>query len=215
MSETFDKNSLMDRVDGDTEFLEETIAMLDEDSPALLGQIQTAAAAGDAENLVQGRAGQLEIGLVSLEGDHQDVEVALPVGGERDPLSIRGELRLDVSLASLGLLDERPAPDVLEHDLGVGAVARGGEREPLTVGGDVSIEVPADPTVGFQAKLLEQTSPELGLEDPHFRGRDGFREIGSRGTGCEREAGRDDRETGKTEDPSREPHRFSRVPRRC
>ena len=33
MSSAFDEDALMDRVDGDVEFLEETIAVLDEDSP--------------------------------------------------------------------------------------------------------------------------------------------------------------------------------------
>ena len=46
MPDAFDEVALMDRVDGDVEFLEETIAMLDEDSPALLEQIRTAAASG-------------------------------------------------------------------------------------------------------------------------------------------------------------------------
>ena len=52
MSDVFDSTALMDRVDDDVEFLEETIAMLDEDSPALLDQIQAAASAGDAVALV-------------------------------------------------------------------------------------------------------------------------------------------------------------------
>jgi len=53
MSEAFDEQALMDRVDDDIEFLEETIAMLDEDCPDLLSQIQAAAASGDAEALVK------------------------------------------------------------------------------------------------------------------------------------------------------------------
>jgi len=53
MSGPFDEQALMDRVDGDVEFLEETIAMLDEDCPDLLSQIQTAASSGDAEALVK------------------------------------------------------------------------------------------------------------------------------------------------------------------
>ena len=51
MSEVFIKKDLLDRVDGDTEFLEETVAMLDEDCPALLEKIRTAVASGDAEEL--------------------------------------------------------------------------------------------------------------------------------------------------------------------
>jgi HPt (histidine-containing phosphotransfer) domain-containing protein len=43
----------MERVDGDVEFLRETITMLDEDAPGLLEEIQTAAEAGDAAALVK------------------------------------------------------------------------------------------------------------------------------------------------------------------
>ena len=53
MSDAFDENALMDRVDDDVEFLEETVTMLDEDSPALLEQIRVAAASGDAPALVK------------------------------------------------------------------------------------------------------------------------------------------------------------------
>lgn len=53
MSDAFDENALMDRVDGDIEFLKEAIAILDEDSLALLEQIRTAAASRDAANLVK------------------------------------------------------------------------------------------------------------------------------------------------------------------
>jgi HPt (histidine-containing phosphotransfer) domain-containing protein len=52
MSEVFDERALMDRIDGDLEFLEETISMLDEDSPDLLRQIQEAAAQVDADAVV-------------------------------------------------------------------------------------------------------------------------------------------------------------------
>jgi len=52
MSEVFDKQALMERVDNDLEFLEETISMLDEDSPGLLRQIQEAAVRSDAAALV-------------------------------------------------------------------------------------------------------------------------------------------------------------------
>lgn len=53
MSDAFDESELMDRVDGDVVFLEETIAMLDEDSPTLLDQIRAAANAADAVALVR------------------------------------------------------------------------------------------------------------------------------------------------------------------
>jgi two-component system sensor histidine kinase/response regulator len=51
MSEVFAKKDLLDRVDGDTEFLEETVAMLDEDCPALIEKIRTAVASNDSEEL--------------------------------------------------------------------------------------------------------------------------------------------------------------------
>jgi HPt (histidine-containing phosphotransfer) domain-containing protein len=53
MSDAFDENALMDRVDGDVEFLEETIAMLDEDSPALLNEIHAAVRSRDTANLAK------------------------------------------------------------------------------------------------------------------------------------------------------------------
>ena len=53
MPDAFDENALMERVDGDIEFLEETIAMLDEDSPALLDEIHAAAGSGDAAALIR------------------------------------------------------------------------------------------------------------------------------------------------------------------
>lgn len=52
MSDPFDKDGLLEGIDGDIEFLEETIEMLDEDSGELLDQCRAAAAAGDAEALV-------------------------------------------------------------------------------------------------------------------------------------------------------------------
>ena len=53
MSDAFDENALMDRVDGDVEFLQETITMLEEDSPALLDEIHAAARSRNAANLVK------------------------------------------------------------------------------------------------------------------------------------------------------------------
>ena len=53
MPDAFDDHALMERVDGDVEFLEETIAMLDEDSPALLDEIHAAAGSGDAAALIR------------------------------------------------------------------------------------------------------------------------------------------------------------------
>ncbi len=53
MPDAFDENALMERVDGDVEFLDETITMLDEDSPALLDEIHAAVESGDAAALVR------------------------------------------------------------------------------------------------------------------------------------------------------------------
>jgi HPt (histidine-containing phosphotransfer) domain-containing protein len=53
MSDVFDEKGLLERVDDDLEFLEETVAMLDEDSPELLQQIKSAVGDGDAAALVK------------------------------------------------------------------------------------------------------------------------------------------------------------------
>ena len=53
MTNVIDENALMDRVDGDIEFLQETVVMFDEDSPPLLEQIHQAVAANDAAALVK------------------------------------------------------------------------------------------------------------------------------------------------------------------
>ncbi len=49
MSEPIEKEELLERVDNDMEFLEETIGMFQEDYPALLEEIQTGLATGDSE----------------------------------------------------------------------------------------------------------------------------------------------------------------------
>ena len=53
MSDAFDEKALLDYVDDDIEFLEETVAMLDKNCPSLLERIRTAAASRDAENLAK------------------------------------------------------------------------------------------------------------------------------------------------------------------
>jgi HPt (histidine-containing phosphotransfer) domain-containing protein len=53
MTELFDKKALLDELEGDIDFLEETIEMLDGDSTELLDQVKTAAAAKDATALVK------------------------------------------------------------------------------------------------------------------------------------------------------------------
>lgn len=53
MSDCFDEASLLESIDGDMEFLRETFGMLEEDAPALLAEVQRAAAAKDAAGLVK------------------------------------------------------------------------------------------------------------------------------------------------------------------
>ncbi len=52
MDSPFDEQGLLDRVDGDVEFLQETIDMLEEDVPPLLEQLGQATASRNAEDLV-------------------------------------------------------------------------------------------------------------------------------------------------------------------
>jgi HPt (histidine-containing phosphotransfer) domain-containing protein len=53
MSEAFDEEALMERVDNDLEFLEETVSMLDDDWPNLLRQIQEAAIRSDTSAIIE------------------------------------------------------------------------------------------------------------------------------------------------------------------
>ena len=53
MADIFDAKALMEQIDGDVEFLEETLEMLDEDSPSLLEEVRAAAASRDAAALVK------------------------------------------------------------------------------------------------------------------------------------------------------------------
>jgi len=50
----FDESELLEEIDGDWEFLEESIGMLKEDSAGLLQSVRDGFAAGDAERLWQG-----------------------------------------------------------------------------------------------------------------------------------------------------------------
>lgn len=52
MQPAFDHDELMERIDGDIEFLEESIEMLEEDADPLLVQIREATATRDANALV-------------------------------------------------------------------------------------------------------------------------------------------------------------------
>jgi HPt (histidine-containing phosphotransfer) domain-containing protein len=48
MSQAFDQDELMERIDGDVEFLEESLEIYDEDAAPLLAQVREAVAARDA-----------------------------------------------------------------------------------------------------------------------------------------------------------------------
>jgi two-component system, sensor histidine kinase and response regulator len=63
MDPLFDKEALLERVDGDVEFLAETVDILDEDAPGLLEALRVAVASGDA-NAVRGSAHTLK-GMVA------------------------------------------------------------------------------------------------------------------------------------------------------
>lgn len=49
MTEPFDKQELLEDLDGDREFLEESVKILDTDAPQLLEKIQQAIESGDVE----------------------------------------------------------------------------------------------------------------------------------------------------------------------
>ncbi len=49
MAEVFDRHELLEELDGDREFLEETVAILNEDAPELLGRIREAVALNDPQ----------------------------------------------------------------------------------------------------------------------------------------------------------------------
>ena len=51
MSDVIDRQSLMENIDGDIEFLAETVEMLDEDGPDLLAQMRVAIAGGNCAGL--------------------------------------------------------------------------------------------------------------------------------------------------------------------
>jgi hypothetical protein len=49
MTDVFDRQELLDELDGDREFLEESLEMLDADAPRLIDQIRDGIEGGDAE----------------------------------------------------------------------------------------------------------------------------------------------------------------------
>jgi hypothetical protein len=56
MAHLFDETELLERIDYDREFLNDTVEMLAEDGPALVQEIRQAALTGDAPNREPGRA---------------------------------------------------------------------------------------------------------------------------------------------------------------
>ena len=107
MTDVFDKQELLEELDGDREFLEESLEMLDSDAPSLLKQIREAMDRGDADAVsvaahtiksmvgnfcappafeaalnveTLGRSGDLnacEAGLVSLEAQVSRLQIEL------------------------------------------------------------------------------------------------------------------------------------------
>src|SRR5688500_9619253 len=51
MSQAFDEQELLDRVDSDTEFLAEAVQMLSDDGPALVRSIRASVDAGEADRV--------------------------------------------------------------------------------------------------------------------------------------------------------------------
>ncbi len=99
MSDVFDENALMERVDGDVEFLAETLAMLDEESPPLLEQMRLAAVSRDAANLVKAAH--------ALKGMLANFCAEPAVSAARELESLGRAARLDdVELAATRVLQE-------------------------------------------------------------------------------------------------------------
>jgi two-component system sensor histidine kinase/response regulator len=53
MSDLVDRDSLLDRVDGDLEFLEETVDLLESDGRGLVAQLRAASAASNQDGMVR------------------------------------------------------------------------------------------------------------------------------------------------------------------
>ena len=63
MAQLFDEAELMERVDNDLEFLADTVQMLETDGRALMVELKTAVASGDAPGI--GRTGHTLKGMIS------------------------------------------------------------------------------------------------------------------------------------------------------
>ncbi len=104
MASTFDQDQLMEHIDGDLEFLEESIEILQEDGPALLAEIRAAIDAQDAEALV--RPAHTLKGMLAnfFAGTAKDAAADLERRAREDRLDGAAELlvELDAGLAQLG-----------------------------------------------------------------------------------------------------------------
>lgn len=84
MARTFDEDALLAQVDGDIEFLSDTVEMLSTDAPGLVADIRAAVAAGDAAAV--GRVAHTLKGMVSnfcaaaTESDAMELERAGKAG---------------------------------------------------------------------------------------------------------------------------------------
>ena len=63
MARSFDEAELMERVDGEVEFLADTVQMLEADGPALVAELRAALVSGDAPAV--GRAAHALKGMIS------------------------------------------------------------------------------------------------------------------------------------------------------
>jgi two-component system sensor histidine kinase/response regulator len=107
MSQAFDEQELLERVDNDTEFLAETVQMLSDDGPALMQGIRKSLEAGDADGVA--RAAHALKGMISnfcaaaAQGGAQDVEKHAKAGALPDAAEAAGVLdaRLQELIAEL------------------------------------------------------------------------------------------------------------------
>ncbi len=101
VSEMFDKPMLLDRIDNDMEFLADTVGMLEEDGPDLLGQIRAAIEAGDHEALAV--AAHTYKGMVSNFCADSTVAAALKLEMMGKSHDLNGALEAVALLEDLGV----------------------------------------------------------------------------------------------------------------
>jgi len=110
MSEPFDHDELMGRIDGDVEFLEESIEIFDEDSAPLLVQIRGAVAAGDTAAFVTP--------AYALKGMLSNFCAAAAEDAARDLESRGRENRLDGAEAAVITFGGSGRHDTCRHNIG-------------------------------------------------------------------------------------------------